>query len=89
MVTIEITKEFLETYGTASLQGTLASLEVYDPTLIVLRFPQTSYSWRKANGGPDIYMMPEFVPFCLLESVLTLMSRGYTFRVEWYCKDSV
>ena len=81
---VEITKEFLETCGTASLQGLLLNKGITGPCNIFLRFKQTSYAWRQENGGPELYIMPEFAPYCLLESVLRLVSQGYRFDMEFY-----
>lgn len=29
-------------------------------TVVRLVFPQTSLSWRRDHGGPDVWMMPEY-----------------------------
>lgn len=81
---IEIGKEFLETCGTASLQGLLYERGVTGPQPITLRFKQTSYAWRQENKGPELYIMPEFVPYCLIESVLKLVESGYKVDVDWF-----
>lgn len=81
---IEIDKDFLETCGSASLQGRLYECGVNGPQQITLRFKQTSYAWRQENKGPELYIIPEFVPFCLIESVLKLVEQGYKIDVEFY-----
>lgn len=81
---IEIGKEFLETCGSASLQGLLYERGVTGPQPITLRFKQTSSGWRHGNNGPDLYIMPEFSPYCLVESVLKLVAAGYKIDVEWF-----
>lgn len=80
---INITKEFLETCGDNSLQGLLLGAGATTPGPITLFFPQTSYAWREKNGGPDIYMLPEFAPYCLLKSVISLIEHGYKISLEW------
>jgi hypothetical protein len=81
---IEIDKEFLETCGTASLQGLLLGKGVTGPQPITLRFKQTSYAWRQKNNGPELYLVPEFAPYCLVESVLRLVEQGYKVNIDWF-----
>lgn len=82
---MEITKEFFETCGDASLEGALLNSGLLDPSKeIVLRFRQTSYAWRKENGGPETWLMPEFAPFSFVTSVLNLIRQGYKIKVEFF-----
>lgn len=84
MKTIELTKEFFETCGANSIEGRLVDEGATEPQPIKLRMKQTSFAWRQEHGGPDIYMIPEFAPLCLMDSVLRLTARGYKIELEWY-----
>lgn len=80
---VAITKAFLETCGTSSLEGLLLAGGILEPEPVTLCFHQTSYAWRKEHGGPDIYLMPEFAPYCLIDSVLKLTAKGFKITLEW------
>lgn len=84
MKTVKIEKEFLETCGHASLQGLLAKQGIFGPEEVTLLFYETSTAWRAQHGGPDLYMVPEFGIPCLLESVLSLMEKGYKIHVGYF-----
>lgn len=80
---IEIGKEFWETCGQSSLQGYLYERGAVTPGPLTLVFKQTSFGWRQQNGGPDMYIVPEFMPYCLIESILNLVANGYKIDVEF------
>lgn len=84
MTTVNLNKDFFETCGTNSLEGALAAAGIMEPQTVKLRFRQTSYAWRQQNGGPDLYIVPEFVPLCLIDSVLRLSARGFKLETEFY-----
>lgn len=82
MMRIEITEKFLELFGTGTLTGTIVSNDGKFPDKLTLVFPQTDLEWRRKNNGPKHYVMPEFVPFCLVLDVLELQRRGVEIAVE-------
>lgn len=79
---IEISKEFLETCGQSSLQGLLAQHGIFQPQELTFQFKQSSYAWRAAHGGPELYLMPEFAPYYLMLSLLSLTQAGYKIHLE-------
>jgi hypothetical protein len=76
---MDITKEWLETCGTASLQGALFKEGIVEPQPVTLWFEQ-------ARPEADLIIMPDFVPACLVQSIVDLMKKGYEFRIETYRK---
>lgn len=80
---IEIGKEFWETCGQTSLQGYLYERGAVAPGPVTLVMKQTPYSWRQQHGGPEIYLVPEFMPYCLIESILSLVESGYKIDLEF------
>jgi len=56
---------------------------VAEPQPVKLLFPQTSYAWRHENNGPDLYIVPEFMPMVLIDSILWMISKGYTISTEF------
>ena len=83
MKTIRLDKTFFETCGTNSLEGLLVSEGATEPQPILLLFPQTSLGWRQGNNGPDLYIVPEFVPMVLIDSILWMIRKGYTISTEF------
>lgn len=85
---IYITKEVMETMGSGSLTGLLVhklsnlGLDYSILSEVVLVFKQTSLEWRRNNGGPDQWIMPEFSIMCLLEGVMWLNKQGIRVTVE-------
>jgi len=76
---MDITKEWLETCGTASLQGALFKAGVVEPQPVTLWFEQ-------ARPEPDLVIMPDFVPACLVESIVSMMKKGYDFEIRTFQK---
>ncbi len=83
MKTIRLDKAFFERCGTNSLQGLLVSEKATEPQPIRLLFPQTSLGWKHENNGPDLYMVPEFMPMVVIDSILWMIGRGYTISTEF------
>ena len=81
-----ITSSFMETCGSNTLYGSMIDdlVKPHKPeeTKVTLMFHQTSYQWRKDNGGPDSWIMPEFAVMCLVKDVIHLISQGYEVEVE-------
>lgn len=80
----EVTEKFLELCATGSLIGTFATEKVdwRDCESITLVFPQTTYAWRKENGGPKHYIIPEYTIPCLLKDVLHIQKMGIKVIIE-------
>jgi len=88
-IAVEISSAFLETCGDSTLLGFLARANVPLATLKKVRlvFPQTSASWKKSNGGPLPYIMPEYAIPCLLRDILHLQSLGIQVEVGKVTQD--
>jgi len=76
---MDITKEWLETCGTASLQGCLYEKGIFEPQKVTLWFEQ-------ARPEPDLIIMPDFVPACLVQSVVDLTKKGYEIEIRTFQK---
>ena len=78
-----IDQAFLVTAGAGTLLGTTATVsELRDLTEVELFFPQTTTAWRKENGGPDTYIMPEFSIPLLIEDILKLQEMGIEVTIS-------
>jgi len=81
--TLIIDKKFLETLGSHSLEGKIFDLCNGIPKdILELQFLESSQSWRDENGGPNEIIINEFVPFCLVESVLNLIRMGVKLQIS-------
>lgn len=78
---MNITKEWLETCGTASLEGCLYEAGIKEPQEVTLWFEQ-------ARPEPDLIIMPDFAPACLVSSIVLLSSKGYRFNIQTYQKGT-
>ena len=76
----EITEDFLEAFGAHALLGALVDKFDEVPKKLTLVFPQTGIRWRKENGPKD-YIMPEYVPMCLIRDLLALVRRGVEIKL--------
>lgn len=74
-----ITKEWLETCGSFSLEGCLFKNGITEPQLVILSFEQ-------ARPEPDMIIMPDYTPACLVSSILNMMKKGYTFNIQTHQK---
>jgi hypothetical protein len=79
MNTIQIKKSELERLGSNSLIG-LASHYGFQPGPLRIEFEEWSYAQTEHNKGPDWVLVPEFLPLCLCQDMLTLTRLG--FQVE-------
>lgn len=77
---MKITKAWLETCGTASLEGALYEAGIMEPQLVVLSFERSPLT----DKGPDLLLIPDFAPACLVQSIVNLCAKGYKFKVEQY-----
>jgi hypothetical protein len=85
MYEIIIDEKFLENLGTASLEGHIFNKYSEIPKHITLVFKESSMSWRKYNG-PLQWIINEYVPKCLVDSIIHLIVNGVDIstRVESY-----
>ena len=79
-MSMNITKKFLEACGSYSLEGALYEAGITEPQEVVLRFETGPLSQK----GPELLLMPDFAPACLVESIVSLCAKGYKFKVEQY-----
>jgi len=54
----------------------------FDHKRVVLEIEQTSYRYRRDNGGPAEMIVPEFMPFCIINDILSFQRQGITIKVE-------
>lgn len=76
---MNITKEWLETCGSFSLEGTLYKEGITEPQHVTLSFEQ-------GRPEPDLLLMPDFAPACLVASIVNLIQKGYTFSIQSHQK---
>lgn len=79
MKSLDITTKWLETCGTASLQGSLYEAGIVEPQEVTLWFEQ-------ARPQADLILMADYGPACLVESILDLTRQGFKFTVKAYQK---
>jgi hypothetical protein len=84
---IHLTKERIETMGDHSLEGELFEIDGFpgpnkEEVELTLKFDQSSIQWRQQNGGPDLYIFPEYTIPCLMESVINLTLRGVKINIK-------
>lgn len=76
---MKITQEWLETCGTASLEGALFAEGIIQPQPVTLSFEQ-------CRPEAQILLMPDYAPACLVASVVNLIGKGFTFTIDSYPK---
>lgn len=76
---MNITKEWLETCGSFSLEGCLFKEGVTEPQLVTLSFEQS-------RPEPEVILMQDYTPACLVSSIVNLMQKGYTFSIQTHQK---
>lgn len=86
MQTFRISKKLLETIASASLRGLLweAGITISDDRELHLEFETFTLQQCRQNDGPDLVIIPEYVPMCLLECVLSFIKNGWTVTVGQY-----
>lgn len=86
-ICVNIDQGFMETCGASSLSGYLVSNHL-DAMLakspIILRFCETSMKFRRENGGPEEWIIPEYAVSSLLENILSLQEKGHSIKIEKY-----
>lgn len=76
--------------GDATLMGMYAEAQYadhrgenkFDHKRVVLEIEQTSYRYRRDNGGPAEMIVTEFVPMCIINDVLSFQRHGIDLKVE-------
>jgi hypothetical protein len=82
MNTVHIYKNTFPTIGSGSLVAIVANQ--YPPSDVTIEFEQTSIKWRMEHGGPDEIIMPEYIPMCLCDDIITLIRMGYNLKIsQW------
>jgi hypothetical protein len=85
-VKVLIDEEKLRGLGTASLIGTISVMTNGAPLTelkeVVLVFPQTTMGWKSKNKEPEEFIIYEHNVPCLLQDVVSLLSRGTKVSVE-------
>jgi hypothetical protein len=76
MTTLRIKRSDWERFATSSLEGLLMGAGLHPNDDVTLEIEQTSLAWRTEHGGPDLLLVPEYVPMCILESVIKLIGMG-------------
>ncbi len=51
---------------------------------IKIEFETRSLAQLQEHNGPDFVLIPEYVPMCLIESVLDLTRNGYNITIGEY-----
>lgn len=76
---MNITQDWLEKCGTASLEGALCEAGITEPQVVTLSFEQ-------GRPEPDVLLMPDYGPACLVASIVALTKKGYEFDIQTYQK---
>jgi hypothetical protein len=81
---IEITQKLLGTFGDNTLRGCMAiqepSVAFSDIEEVELVFIEPS-AGRSVKDGPELFLIPEYVPTLLVRQVLDLVTHGIKVRV--------
>lgn len=83
--TLRITHDDWERMATASLEGMLITKGLatkIDDKDITLEIEQTSFVWKSQHGGPEVLLIPEHTPMCLIQSIISLVEKGYKITVR-------
>lgn len=82
---VVLTPDQLERFATGSLTGyILSQFEDKLPKSLKLVFTQTTMSWKRDNGGPDSWIIPEHTLPCIVGDVANLIQRhGVRISVEF------
>jgi hypothetical protein len=91
MLELRVSKKELELWGANSLEGCLAiegylAKEGFYQEPIRILFEQWSPEKVEAESGPDMLLLPEYLPLCLCESVISLTQRGVKLEFGVYYK---
>jgi hypothetical protein len=79
---VRVSKSQYELMGSASLVAYVTM--DYPPSPVTIQFEQTSIEWRKDHNGPEEIIVPEYLPTCLCDDILTLIRLGYTLTIGEY-----
>jgi len=87
MFTVKVSKKYLTTFGDASLIGLCFELGYDFKDSLTIEFEQSSIGYRESHG-PDEIIIPEFVPMCLAQDIVSLMHRGIDVKISQYIQNS-
>ena len=80
---VQISKEQLPSMASCSLIGLITKQNI-PPGPLTIQFEQSSFQWKQEHHGPDDIIVPEHLPMCLCEDIVTLIHMGYTITVGEY-----
>lgn len=90
-VKVRLRLGYMENFGTGSLIGAILNQNPEVPLSSIknleIQFEVTSYGWKKINKGPHLTLMPEYVPLCLIEDVLSLARWGIQIKTREIVAD--
>ena len=43
----------------------------------------TSYAYRANNNGPELLLIPEYVPYCMMKDVIRIMELGIKVKLTF------
>jgi hypothetical protein len=84
MNSLKISKQQLSALGANSLLGLVTKNGFFQPTDLEILFEETTEEWRREHKGADEIIVPEYVPACLCQDILTLIQMGFNLRVGTY-----
>jgi len=71
-----------EKMASGSIEG-IALMSGWDgKSDLILEIEQTTSRFRRANGGPEYIIVPEYTPWCILESVVRMTNLGVKITFE-------
>ena len=84
-----LNEKVLDTFGACSLTGGITNARPKSfPKDVTIVFEETSIGWKRQNGGPNYWIIPEYAINCLIEDILYLVeSRGVKFTLKKVEKD--
>jgi len=81
-----LTKELLPKIGSHSLQGLFYKAGL-KPGPVTLVFQGSPNEYLLRHNGPEEIIIPDYMPFCLVESILAMQQEGWQFTVKLDCGD--
>jgi hypothetical protein len=74
-------KDMLSVLGTFSIQG-MAVKAGFPPGPLTIVFRGSSSAYCRDHDGPELLIMPDYVPYCIVESILQMQRNGWDISVE-------
>ncbi len=82
MQRLVLNKHNYETIGTFSIQGRANDLGFTIDKPLVIVFQVCTLAYCREHDGPEFVMMPDYVPFCIMESIIEMIKNGWNLSVE-------